>query len=105
MDRFQNVTVLTKANVYFGGKVSSHTILFADGSRKTLGVVLPGQYEFGTVEREQNEVLSGELRVLLPGSQTWTVCGVGDIFELPKNSKFQVAADVVSEYCCTYFAG
>ena len=68
MDKFDNVTVAKAANVYFDGRVTSRTVLFADGSRKTLGIMLPGEYEFGTAQREIMEILAGELQVLLPGA-------------------------------------
>ena len=67
MSEFTNVTVSKEANVYFDGQVTSRTIIFADGTRKTLGVMLPGDYEFGTEVKELMEITSGELDVLLPG--------------------------------------
>ena len=102
MDKFVNVSVIKKANVYFGGKVTSRTVIFEDGTRKTLGVMLPGQYEFGTVDKEQMEVLAGELNVLLPGSNEWKSFKPGQIFDVAANSKFKVIADEVSDYCCSY---
>jgi len=66
-DRFEDVTAVKKANIYFDGRVTSRTILFPDGSRKTLGVMLPGDYEFNTSAPEVVEVLGGEMQVLLPG--------------------------------------
>ena len=67
MSEFKNVTVVREANVYFDGKVTSRTVLFADGSKKTLGVMLPGEYEFGTGDKEIMEIFSGDMDVLLPG--------------------------------------
>ena len=69
-DRFENVTILKKANVYFDGKVTSRNVLFPDGTRKTLGFMLPGDYEFNTGAREVMELLKGEMDVLLPGTDT-----------------------------------
>jgi purine/pyrimidine-nucleoside phosphorylase len=103
VDRFENVTVAKKANIYFNGNVTSHTILFADGTKKTLGVILPGQYEFGTGDREQMEVLSGKLTVQLPGNKEWISFEAGQTFDIPANSKFKVASFEVSDYCCSYF--
>ena len=60
MTEFKNVTVVKKANVYFEGKVTSRTVLFPDGSKKTLGVMMPGEYEFGTAEKEIMEILTPE---------------------------------------------
>lgn len=102
MDRFDNVTVIKKANVYYDGKVTSRTVLLADGTRKTLGIILPGEYEFGTADKEVMEVLAGTLNVLLPGSEAWTTYAAGQSFEVPASSRFKVTADEVSDYCCSY---
>ena len=71
MEKFENVTVLTKGNIYFDGKVQSRTVLFPDGGKKTLGVILPGDYEFGTADREVMEMTAGVATaslILLVGS-------------------------------------
>jgi purine/pyrimidine-nucleoside phosphorylase len=102
VDKFTNVTVIKKANVYFNGNVTSRTIMFEDGTKKTLGIIMPGEYEFGTADKERMEVLAGTLKALLPGSKTWKVYGPGQAFEIPANSKFKVAATEVSDYCCSY---
>ncbi len=70
MAEFNNVTVIKKANVYFDGNVTSRSIIFEDGSRKTLGIMLPGDYEFNTSEKEIMEILAGDLDVLLPGAMS-----------------------------------
>ena len=64
MSEFKNVTAVKKANVYFDGKVTSRTIIFEDGERKTLGIMLPGDYEFGTGDKEIMEVLGGSMDVI-----------------------------------------
>lgn len=102
MDQFKNVTVVKKANVYFDGKVTSRTILLEDGTRKTLGIILPGQYEFGTEDKEHMEVLAGKLNVLLPGTETWASFDAGQSFDIPANSRFKISANEVSDYCCSY---
>lgn len=71
MSEFVNVTVVREANVYFDGKVTSRTVIFADGSKKTLGIMLPGDYEFGTDAKELMEILAGEMDILLPGTDAW----------------------------------
>ncbi|ABE54757.1 protein of unknown function DUF1255 [Shewanella denitrificans OS217] len=71
MSQFNNVTLVKAANVYFDGKVSSRTVQFNDGSHKTLGLMLPGEYEFGTQAKELMEIMSGELQIMLPESHTW----------------------------------
>ncbi|MEX2416445.1 MAG: pyrimidine/purine nucleoside phosphorylase [Paenibacillaceae bacterium] len=102
MSQFEQVTVVKKANVYFDGKVTSRTVIFADGSRKTLGIMLPGQYEFGTDAAEIMEILAGDLSVQLPGSEQWiTIDGSGE-FTVPANAKFKLDVRVVTDYCCSY---
>ncbi|HXX53278.1 MAG TPA: pyrimidine/purine nucleoside phosphorylase [Thermodesulfovibrionales bacterium] len=102
MNEFKGVTIVKKANVYFGGKVTSRTILFGDGSKKTLGVMLPGKYEFSTGDREVMEILSGNLGVLLPGRSDWEEIEAGTSFEVPANSKFWLRVKVLTDYCCSY---
>ena len=101
MSEFKNVSVVREANIYFDGKVTSRTVLFSDGSRKTLGIMLPGDYEFGTEDKEIMDILSGELDILLPGSNWQSIKG-GDNFEVPAKSKFQLKIHKVTDYCCSY---
>jgi uncharacterized protein YaiE (UPF0345 family) len=101
-DRFENVIALKKANVYFDGKVTSRVILFPDGTRKTLGIMLPGDYEFNTGAREVMEVLAGELKVLLPGNTDWQIFHPGDSFVVPAQSSFKLHLEGVVDYCCSY---
>lgn len=101
-DKFENVTIVKKANVYFDGKVTSRTVLFADGTRKTLGIMLPGDYEFGTGDREVMEMLGGEMDVLLPGASEWKTFKAGESFEVPANSKFKLKVSGIVDYCCSY---
>lgn len=102
MSEFSNVTVTKAANVYFDGKVTSRTVTFADGSVKTLGIMLPGDYEFGTGKPEVMEILSGELTVQLPGSEAWTAIKGGQSFEVPGDSRFKLKVTAVTDYCCSY---
>lgn len=102
MSQFEGVTVVKQANIYFDGRVTSRTVLFADGEKKTLGIMLPGEYEFGTADREIMEILAGELDVKLPGSETWQTITGGQSFEVPANSKFQLVVKTVTDYCCSY---
>lgn len=102
MDRFEKVTVVKKANVYFNGTVTSRTILFPDGTKKTLGIMMPGDYEFGTVDREIMEILAGDLTVMLPGSADWKRIAAGQSFEVPANSKFKLKITALTDYCCSY---
>jgi len=101
---FENVTVVKKANVYFDGKVTSRTIVFADGSKKTLGIMLPGEYEFNTDAKELMEILSGELDVLLPQNSDWQAIQGGQAFKVPAKSKFSLKVKTVTDYCCSFLA-
>lgn len=101
-DRLENVTVVKQANIYFDGKVTSRTVLFADGTRKTLGIMMPGDYEFGTGARELMEMLNGEMDVLLPGHSEWQTFKAGESFEVPANSSFKLKVNVPVDYCCSY---
>ena len=102
MSEFNNVAVVKAANIYFDGKVTSRTVLFADGSHKTLGIMLPGEYEFNTAELEIVDILSGALDVLLPGEQDWRHIAAGQSFEVPAQSKFGLKVKSVTDYCCSY---
>jgi uncharacterized protein YaiE (UPF0345 family) len=102
MVEFRNVTVIKEANVYFDGKVTSRTILFDTGCRKTLGIMLPGEYEFNTDAPELMEILSGELDVLLPGKSEWQAVKGGESFDVPGNSVFKLSVKSVTDYCCSF---
>ncbi len=104
MSEFTNVTVIKKANVYFDGKVVSRTVVFADGSKKTLGIMQPGEYEFGTGDKELMEIISGELDVALPGTASARPVKAGESFEVPANSKFRMVVKSLTDYCCTFIA-
>ncbi len=102
MTEFTNVTVIKRANIYFDGKVTSRAVLFPDGSKKTLGIMLPGDYEFGTAEKEIMEIIAGDLEILLPGSGEWKKVRDGETFEVPAQSKFSLKIKKVTDYCCSY---
>ncbi len=102
MTEFQNVTVQKAATIYFDGKVTSRVVIFADGSTKTLGIMMPGDYEFGTEKKELMEILSGEVSVLLPGSEEWESIAAGQSFEVSADSKFGIKIGTVTDYCCSY---
>jgi len=102
MTEFNNVTITKAANIYFDGKVTSRTVTFADGAKKSLGIMVPGDYEFGTEEKELMEIMSGELDVLLPDSDGWQAIKGGESFEVPANSKFSLKIKTLTDYCCTY---
>jgi hypothetical protein len=101
MSEFTNVTLVKKANVYFDGNVNSRTIKFADGSSKTLGFMLPGEYTFNTAEPELMEIIDGELEVLLPGAD-WQAIKGGESFNVPANAAFTMKVKTPSDYCCSF---
>ncbi|MDD2801943.1 MAG: pyrimidine/purine nucleoside phosphorylase [Methylococcales bacterium] len=101
MSEFNNVSVIKKANVYFGGNVSSRTIKFADGSTKTLGFMLPGEYTFNTADKELMEITDGDLDVLLPNSEWQTIKG-GESFDVPANAAFTVKIKTPTDYICSF---
>lgn len=102
MSQFENVTAVKEANIYFDGKVTSRVILFPSGEKKTLGIMLPGEYEFGTGDKEIMEILSGEMDILLPGSDEWKTIRGGETFEVPSKSSFKLIVKKVTDYCCSY---
>ena len=102
MNNFENVTVEKKANVYFDGKVTSRTVIFANGEKKTLGIMMPGEYEFGTADKEIMEILAGQLDVLLPNKEEWITITGGQSFEVPAQSSFKLIIKELTDYCCSY---
>lgn len=102
MSQFTNVTIDKKASVYFDGKVTSRTVRFEDGSHKTLGVMLPGEYTFGTADKENMEIMSGDLEVQLPESDTWITVTGPESFDVPANSSFNLKVKTITDYCCSY---
>ena len=97
-----NVTVATQANVYFGGKCVSHSITFADGSKKSVGVVLPATLTFNTGAPETMECVAGHCEYKLVGTDVWVRSGLGDKFSVPGNSSFQIRVDESYHYICHF---
>jgi len=102
MSEFNNVTIIKKANTYFDGKVTSRTIVFPDGTRKTLGIMLPGKYEFNTDDKEIMEIISGDMDVLITDSEGWKTFKDGQEFEVPAKSKFSLNVKRLTDYCCSF---
>lgn len=103
MTSFPNVTVDAKANVYFDGKVVSHTVHFADGTKKTLGLIYPGKYHFGTAAPERMEIIAGECKVVLDGASDEIAVEAGSSFDVPGHSGFTITvADGICEYICSF---
>jgi len=100
---FANVTARTKANVYFDGRVVSHTLILADGSRKTLGLIYPGRFHFGTDLAEIMEIVAGSCTVKLDGQTATQTYAAGQRFEIPGKSGFDIeVAGGICEYICSF---
>jgi glycerol-3-phosphate acyltransferase PlsY len=100
---FENVTADTKANIYFGGKVVSHTLRLAGGAKKTLGLIYPGEYHFGTDAPEKMEIVAGACNIKLDGSETWQAYVGGTFFRVPGKSGFTISvAGEITEYICSF---
>lgn len=100
---FPQVTAVAKANVYFEGKVVSHTIRFADESRKTLGLIFPGSFHFGTEAAERMEITDGACVVQLDGAEEATAYGAGTVFEVPAHSGFTIHVETgICQYVCSF---
>jgi uncharacterized protein YaiE (UPF0345 family) len=104
MSEFSNVSVVKAANIYFDGKVTSRTIKFADGTTKTLGIMLPGEYTFNTDAPENMDILAGKLEVQLPGSQDWISIEGGQDFDVPGSSAFSLKVSETTDYCCSFLS-
>jgi len=102
MSEFKGVTVVKKANVFFGGGVTSRTVLLEDGAKKTLGIMQPGEYEFSTKDPEIMEILSGDLEVLLPGKSVWEKVAGGESFNVAANATFKLKVKTLTDYCCSF---
>lgn len=100
---FSNVTAVAKANVYFDGKVVSHTILLPGGVKKTLGLIYPGQFYFGTDKAERMEIVAGECSVKLKGEAEARAYSAGQAFEVPAKSGFDIEVrHGICEYICSF---
>ncbi|MEI6654813.1 MAG: pyrimidine/purine nucleoside phosphorylase [Verrucomicrobiota bacterium] len=103
MTRFSNVTVDAKANIYFDGRVVSHTVHFPDGSKKTLGLIYPGGYHFGTAAAERMEIIAGRATVILDDSADPMDIAADHAFEVPANSGFSITVDEgICQYICSF---
>lgn len=101
--QFSGVTVLTKANLYFEGKVASHTVQFPDGAKKTIGLIYPGSFHFKTGAPERMEIVAGACRVTLDGATAARDYAANQHFDVPGNSGFAIeVTGGVCEYICSF---
>lgn len=102
MSQFDNVSIVKKANVYFDGKCVSHTVLFKDGSRKSVGVIFPSKLTFNTAAPEIMEINAGVCKVKLPGESGWRMVRAGEKFQVPGNAAFEIETLETLDYVCHF---
>jgi uncharacterized protein YaiE (UPF0345 family) len=102
MSTLENVTVSTKSNIYFDGKCVSHTVMLADGSKKTVGVIFPSSLTFNTGAPEIMEIVAGECRVRPAGASEWQVYRGGQRFQVGANSSFDIETVETVDYVCHF---
>ncbi len=101
--QFEGVTAIAKANIYFDGNVVSHTLVLPGGAKKTLGLIRPGSYHFGTGAAERMEIVAGGARVTLDGQPAVADFAAGSFFDVPANSGFTIEVrSGLCEYICSF---
>ena len=102
-DKFDNVSVVKKANVFFDGKCVSHSVLFPDGTRKTVGVIMPGsRLTFNVGVPELMEITAGTCEVKIAGEPAFKTYTAGDSFKVAANSSFEIHAKDEVNYVCSF---
>jgi len=102
MAQFDHVSVKKKANIYFDGKCVSHTVLFPNGTRSTIGVIFPSSLTFNTAAPELMEINSGICKVRLHGEDGWKEYKAGEKFTVPGNSSFEIETIEALDYVCHF---
>jgi len=102
MSRFDNVSIIKKANCYFDGMCISYSVLFADGAKKTIGVIFPSSLTFNTNAPETMELIAGECRVRITGETEWKTYHGGESFSVPGNSSFDIETLETLDYVCHF---
>ena len=102
MSQIENVTILKEANVYFDGGCVSYTLLLPDGTKKSVGVILPATHTFGTAAPEIMELVKGSCRVRLAGEGAWADYTAGQEFRVPGDSSFEIEVTETLHYVCHY---
>jgi len=104
MSKLNDVSIIKEANIYYDGKVTSRTVELKDGSIKSLGIMLPGEYTFSTNDAEIMEIMSGDLDIKLP-NEDWKTLNTPESFNVPANSSFDLKIKTATDYCCSYIKG
>jgi purine/pyrimidine-nucleoside phosphorylase len=99
---FNNVSLTSKANVYFDGRCVSHSFTLADGTKKSVGVVLASTLTFNTAAAEIMECVAGSCEFKLKGSRDWTASSEGQRFDVPANSSFEIRVSDAYHYICHF---
>lgn len=99
---YNNASIKHQANVYHDGKVTSRSVVTAEGEMKTLGIMLPGTFRFSTEAPEVMEVTQGGCRVKLADSQDWSEYKAGESFDVPGHSHFEIEVDQILDYICHF---
>ncbi len=102
MTQFDNVAVVKKANLYFDGKCVSHTVLFGDGKKKTIGVIFPSTLTFNTGAPEIMELNGGQCRIRLKNETEWKTYSAGEQFSVAGNSSFDIETVETLDYVCHF---
>ncbi|MDQ7988012.1 MAG: pyrimidine/purine nucleoside phosphorylase [Candidatus Dactylopiibacterium sp.] len=102
LNQFDAVSVIARANVYFDGKCVSHSIVLPDGTKKSVGVILPATLTFATGAPEIMETVAGSCRVRLKGESDWKQYGEGQSFSVPGNSSFDIEVSEPYHYICHF---
>ena len=101
-EKIDGVSVTTQASVYFDGKCVSHGITYPDGTKKSVGVVLPATLTFNTGAPEIMECVAGACEYKLDGTDSWVKSAAGDKFSVPGNSKFDIRVVEAYHYICHF---
>ncbi|MBK5205661.1 MAG: pyrimidine/purine nucleoside phosphorylase [Polaromonas sp.] len=101
-EKIDNVSVTTKANVYFDGKCVSHGITLADGTQKSVGVILPATLTFNTGAPETMECVAGSCEYQLAGTDQWVKSSAGEQFSVPGQSSFDIRVTETYHYICHF---
>ena len=102
IEKIDAVSVATKANVYFDGKCVSHSLTKADGTKLSVGVVLPAQLTFNTGAPEIMECVAGSCEYKLAGTDAWIKSSAGEKFNVPGNSSFDIRVTEAYHYICHF---
>ena len=102
MSSFNGVSIIKKANVYFDGKVTSRSIEFEDGTKKSLGIMQEGEYRFNTAAAEVMEIMSGDIEVKQADEDEFVALNSPCRFEVPENSYFDIKVKSLTDYICSY---